>query len=271
MAQSEAHYRAAAQGLEEGFLGSQFGRSSLPDNAVSNIHRLAAFREEAELMGLKSGSITGIQMRDAALVRSVQDARKEANERSKRSSDTMLFLNLLEQESARLGRNIAAMEANFEEQYGDAWRETIANKILDPDEIPERREGESMEDYRERLEQVLIDKMIDPATGEIRPEYANNPETAEYARWAKEQYDKAKTDQLIDVTRDIENDPNLSTEEKYQRTADAVEESNLPQAQALFNDIETGAIAEDIARTRIESELDAQLALNDAALGNAGF
>jgi hypothetical protein len=271
MAHSEAHYRAAAQGLGEGFLGSAFDRSSLPDSDVSKIHTIAAFREEAELMGLKGGSVAGVQERGMRLARNIQDAKSAESEKARRSADNVLFLNLLEQESARLGRNIAEMEATFEERYGDAWRETIANKVLDPDEIPERREGESMEDYRERLEDVLIEKMIDPATGEIRPKYASNPETAEYARWAKDQYDKAETDELIDVTRMIENDPNLSNDEKYQRTAEAVEESNLSEAQALFNDIETGAIAEEVAAARVETELDARIATNDAALGNAGF
>jgi len=207
----------------------------------------------------------------AQAARSSVAAQEKRSKDAKRLAANVLFLSLLEQHSARLGREIAEYEQRFEAEHGDAWRETIANEVLDPDEIPERQDGESMAEYRERLEAVLIEKMIDPDTGEIRPEYANNPETAEYAKWAKAEYDKAETDELIDVTREIENDPSLSTEEKYQRTADAVEESNLSEAQALFNNIETGAIAEDVAAARIETELDTQIATNDAALGNAGF
>jgi len=271
MAHSESHYRAAAHSLGEGFLGSQFDQSGLSESDVSRIHRIAAFREEAELMGLKSGSVTGVLERDAKLARSAQDARKAASQKSKRAADNILFLNLLEQESARLGRSIAEMEAGFEERYGDAWRETIANKVLEPDEIPERLDGESMEDFRERLDGVLIGKMIDPATGRIRPQYLNDPEAAEYAKWAKEQFDKGNIDSVLDQAAEIRNDPNLSEQEQESRTAQLIEESGLIEQQGLY---ERAALSEDnkaLTAERINEGVDATASTSDAAATIAGF
>lgn len=252
-------------------LRNAFGNAALDEAQVSKIHRIEAFKENAILLAGDHAQHMGVMERAAQAGRASIAAQEKKSKAAKRSADNVLFLSLLQQRSEELAIDIAKMEAGFEAKYGDAWRETIANEVLDPDEIPERRDGESMADYRERLEEVLIEKMINLATGEIRPQYANNPDTAEYAKWAKAEYDKGETDKLIDVTREIENDQELSTEEKYQRTADAVEQSNLSEAQALFNNIETGAIAEDVAAAKIESELDTQIASNDAALGNAGF
>ncbi|WP_143742955.1 hypothetical protein [Maricaulis sp. W15] len=70
-----------------------------------------------------------------------------------------------------------------------------------------------MEDYRARLEDELIERMIDPETGQIRPEYANDPELSQYAEWAQARYDARVVDNAIDVL----NDPNSTPEEK--RTA----------------------------------------------------
>lgn len=271
MAHSESHYRAAAHNLGKGFLGSQFDQSCLSEFEVSRIHRIAAFREEAELMGLKSGSVAGVLERDAKLARSAQDARKAASQKSKRAADNILFLNLLEQESARLGRNIAEMEARFEETYGDAWRETIANQILDPDEIPERRKGESITEYRERLEQVLIDKMIDPATGEIRPEYASNPDTAEYARWAKDQYDKSHVDADIADIRAIQDDPSLTEKQKQDQMSERFESMDQTRFEALLRDQDTDGLALQIATQEVGDRADNAIATVDAGASIAGF
>ena len=208
MAQSEAHYRAAAQGLEQGFLGSQFGRSSLPDSAVSNIHRLAAFREEAELMGLKSGAIAGIQLRDAALARSVQEARKEASEKSKRTTDTILFLNLLDQRIADLDFRMAELEGQLVEQFGEQWAEQVALEVLDPDEMPQRRDGESMADYQARVYDALEAEFLDEG-GNIKPEYKDHPRYGDAAKYMQYRFDK---DAAVELRSRL-SDPDLSPEE----------------------------------------------------------
>ncbi|MEO1046399.1 MAG: hypothetical protein AAFX04_13230 [Pseudomonadota bacterium] len=100
--------------------------------------------------------------------------------------------------SEQLAGQIAQMEKSFEAEMGDAWREQIANKVMEPDDIPQRRDGESMAEYRQRLETVLVATMIDPATGKIRPEYADNPDTARYAQWAQAEYRKRQIENASD-------------------------------------------------------------------------
>lgn len=103
--------------------------------------------------------------------------------------------------SEQLAQQIAQLEAAFEAELGDAWREEIANRVMSPDDIPQRKSGESMSDYRERLETALIAVMIDPATGQIRPEYANSddPNIQRYAAWAQAQYRKNRIENASQV------------------------------------------------------------------------
>lgn len=128
--------------------------------------------------------------------------RRLADEKRKQDKrrDDALFLTLLDRArdwSRQLGERIDTMERGFEAEKGDAWREQIANEIMDPDEIPQRRDGESMEAYRERLEDALVDKMIDPATGQIKPEYRDDPKLRSYAEWAQAKYQKRDVDAYI--------------------------------------------------------------------------
>lgn len=97
--------------------------------------------------------------------------------------------------SEYLAQQIAGFETSFETELGDAWREVIANRVLNPDDIPQRKQGESMQDYRERLETVLIATMIDE-NGNIRPGYANNddPDVRRYADWAHSKHRKNEID-----------------------------------------------------------------------------
>ncbi len=81
---------------------------------------------------------------------------------------------------------------------------------MDPDDIPDRRDGESITDYRKRLENILIATTIDPATGQIKLEYANDPETARYAEWAKAQHQKRE----VDAYMEQRSDPALPSNER---------------------------------------------------------
>ena len=116
---------------------------------------------------------------DASILAAQVEAAK-----AKQSTDTHRFLMMLDQ----LDQQIADLEAGFEERHGDAWREELALMVLDEDEMPQREEGESLEDYRERLEEAITDKMIDPETGKVRPEYTNDPRYEEYIEWAEREH-----------------------------------------------------------------------------------
>lgn len=106
---------------------------------------------------------------------------------AKQATENHIFLVTLGQLNGQIDamkERADEMEAGLEEKYGESWREDLALKILDEDEIPQREEGESLADYRARVEDALIDKMID-GDGNIKDEYKNDPATRDHAEWAK--------------------------------------------------------------------------------------
>ena len=122
------------------------------------------------------------------------------------------FLDIVDAANAyidRLQKDIEDMERGFRARDGDAWREKLALKILDPDEIPQQREGESIEAYRERLEPLLINKMLNP-DGSIKDEYKNHPELSDYAQWAQKQYHLNAARGYVQEL----DDPNISPERR---------------------------------------------------------
>ena len=83
---------------------------------------------------------------------------------------------------------------------------------MEPDDIPQRRDGESMAEYCERLEMVIIATMIDE-NGSIRPEYANSDdlEIRRHAIWAQAKHAKnriqhaseAELEQIVSRSYDL--------------------------------------------------------------------
>ncbi|WP_339715423.1 hypothetical protein [uncultured Sneathiella sp.] len=150
-----------------------------------------------------------------SLAQSFAQARDASKEKARKSTGDITFLTLLENQLAWLNDRIAEAEKSFEERYGEDWREQMAERILEPDEIPQRREGESMEDYRQRLEETLIEKMLDD-TGEIKSEYLNDPELREWAQWAQRQY----LVKQVEREEAYVNEPGISEEERNRRIAE---------------------------------------------------
>ena len=188
---------------------------------------------------------------------------EERKKERKEQTDRAILLSTLDQARTfadQRGRDADRFEDTFEARFGDAWREEIANRVMEPDEIPERLPGESMEDYRERLTDELIDTMIDPETGQIRPEYANDPELREYAEWAKARYDEREARAYIERR----SDPNLTPEQ--QRAMD--EEFT---ASATWNEITQaaqGAARDGESIQAVSDELDAR---NDEQTANVSL
>lgn len=185
----------------------------------------------------------------------------EASKR-KREERHQTQLSLAEQArqlSERLGREIALMEATFEAQYGDAWREHIANKVMDPDDIPQRRDGETMVDYRQRLETVLIATMIDE-NGNIRPEYANSddPDVRRYANWAQAQHTKRGADAYLEQR----NDPSLSQIDREALDAEFRSSSSFAQIQQVASDTHTSSATAN----KLNADIDEQQEANASTL-----
>ncbi len=143
--------------------------------------------EKQILFGQDNGSITGLQDRAPAAAKADSKYREVQKAKAKKTSEFLKALNDIHDYIERLEQEIEALEEQFRKRDGDEWREKLALKILDADDIPPRRAGESMEAYRERLEPILMDEMLNE-DGSIKAEYKNHPELGDYALWAQKQY-----------------------------------------------------------------------------------
>lgn len=253
MAHSEAHYRAAAQGLGEGFLGSAFDRSSMPDSNVSKIHTIAAFREEAELMGLKGGSVAGVQERGMRLARNIQDAKSADSEKARQSSDTILFLNLLDQRIADLDFRMAELEEQLVERFGEQWAEQVALEVLDPDEMPQRRDGESMADYQARVYEALEEEFLDE-DGNIKPEYKDHPRYRDAALYMEHKYDRDASVAL----RTKLNDPNTSPSEAAREIEEFSETATYYRMQTAQEELAANETARAELQANVDERVDAE-------------
>ncbi len=131
--------------------------------------------------------------------------------KNKKFRDFIDTLNQRQSTIQRLEEDIDEMEQAFIKRDGNAWREKLALKILDVDDIPQRHADESMEDYRQRLEPILIDEMLN-ADGSIKAHYANDPEIGDYAQWAQKNYHLNMAQGYV---RELEN-PNITPERKIE-------------------------------------------------------
>lgn len=256
MAQSEEHYRAAAHSLGEGFLGSKFGQSNLDEPEVSKIHRVEAFKENAILLAGDRGSIAGVIDRGAQATQSIQNTMSAKAKKARQSASNFLFLDLMDQASryaAQLAADVARIEAGYEAQYGDAWVETIALEVLGPDEIPEREDGESITDYRERVRETLLDQMIDPNSGDVRPEYADSP----HANWAERAWKHEKVDAQMDIATD-ESRPQAEREAAVQEVIETGRHDDAAYAITSFEagDREYAMLDEALDEIRDDATVD---------------
>ncbi|MBL4601591.1 MAG: hypothetical protein JKY84_02480 [Emcibacteraceae bacterium] len=213
---TEADYITAAKALPQDHLGNAFGGGHDFEEYTKAQQTIKQIAENASDMAQLSGSNEGLILTGAATVIKAQQEQGDGkNSKKNKGNDTINLITLLSQLNnriANLENSIADREQAFEDRYGDAWVEIVAQKILDPDEMPERQDGESIPDWRARVEDAMNKKMIDPDTGEIRDEYINHPDqdVREMAKLAQEKYDLEKLEEL---KRNLD-DPNLSDEEK---------------------------------------------------------
>lgn len=236
-------------------LRSAFGGAALDEAQVSLIHKIAHAQENMVLLGQGAGNIAGVIERGAASVRSTQDISNRLKQQSKRTFDTQMMLSLLDQQIAFLGDRIAEAEKGFVEKYGDAWAEELALEILDPDEIPEKEATETIEEYRERLKPLLIERMLDE-NGEIKPEYKDHPKYGEFADWAKDQHDMRPLLEGRAKIDEIQNDPSRSEAEKDADTREVLDGMNLQELEESYENETLNNSAQAIAQAEIDARMD---------------
>jgi len=207
-------------------------------------------------MGQKSGSIEGLQERSGVDEQSSE--RQRGKDRAKREQINR-FIEILE----CLRRDLLAMEEGFRDRDGDAWREDLALRILDAYEIPERRDDESIGKYRRRLEEHLIDEMLNP-DGSIKRQYQQDPSLSDYAQWAQKKFHYNRARGLVRELQDGNKPP-----ERREEIIEALEQSNIEVL--TFADRETShnsawhqvkQIADDLEDTATATELDQNTSAN---------
>ncbi len=253
MAHSEEHYRAAAHSLGEGFLGSQFGQSSLDDAAVSKVHRVAEFQENALLMSRDNGSIAGVLERGAQAAKSITEAKKRQDERAKRSADNVLFLNMLDQRIADLDFRMGELEERLVAEFGEDWGQQVALEVLDPDEMPQRRDGESMADYEARVDAALAAEFLDE-DGNVKPEYKDHPRYGDAAQFMEHKLDREAATEL----RAKLNDPNTSSAEAAQEIEDFSETASYYRMQIAQQELATNEAAQTVLQTNADERNDTE-------------
>ena len=164
--------------LHRHFVAALYGKEqdAVFDQQMQAVSVGMGMLDESQLSGLLALTLARIKSQNGA-----EAKRKE-------SSRAALYHVLLEYID-NLNRDIAKLEAGFEAQFGDAWREEIALRVFGPDGVPAQRPGERIDDYRARLERALKEEMLNP-NGSIKDRYKDDPELEKYAEWAQKIYNR---------------------------------------------------------------------------------
>lgn len=272
MGNDAERYLRAAGTIPQGGLSAIAGEAISDAEVARLFHKHVAFRENERFLGMQGGSVDGYQLRGAAAFEKFSNelARRNAKGRSSQTFDTVLHLALLSDLNTQidfLNGRIAQSEAGFAARYGADWREHMAQSILDPDEFPQQREGESLQEYHQRLEDVLIAKMLDE-NGNIKPEYASHPERRAWAQWAKDRFEKRQAEATVQKINAIAADPDLSAEEKGALFAAELEELDTQGLEVARNE---GQLTTPQAQAAADAEYDQGYDRMTVTVDNSSF
>jgi len=161
----------------------------LSDDDFNRLRHMEFIEKENYILhGQLSGSVTGmIERGSVASTRSSNQAEEERKTNERRTAQFVELVGQMRASIQRMEADIKKLTASFEKRDGDAWREKLALKILDADAIPQQEAGENIQAYRKRLEQHLINEMLNP-DGTIKDKYKNDPKYGDYAEWAQQQF-----------------------------------------------------------------------------------
>lgn len=139
----------------------------------------------SDIKGLDLANLLGGRRALTSAAATMQ-ASTAAEKRSKQAADDWAFyLNLIQ--NGQVGHYIAdkifdnksdweifQIVAEIEAATGDSF-ENYAKSILGEDNVPKRFDGESDADYQRRVLKVITAEILDPNTGQIKPQYADDP------------------------------------------------------------------------------------------------
>ena len=236
-------YKEAAQQLPSDLLARHFenGLGEVEPEPVSKqtnmsveeerTARIEAYFKDNRIL-MAGENLDGINFRGAALaIHNLRTAERLARQKKQTSDMIAILLDQAHVDLAAANKALDEAQDKMDTQYGDAWREEVANEILDPDDIPQRKPNESMEDYRDRLEETLMEEMIDPQTGEIKDEYKNHEsaKVRDAADAAKIRYDRDQAQENVNTLKD----PNATPEEKLEAVKPLGDVENVQEANLV--------------------------------------
>lgn len=160
----------------------------------------------SDIKGLDLANLLGGRRALTSAAATMQ-ASTAAEKRSKQDADDWAFyLNLIQ--NGQVGHYIAdeifdnksdweifQIVAEIEAATGDSF-ENYAKSILGEDNVPERFDGESDAEYQRRVLKVITAEILDPNTGQIKPQYADDPVAKIVAREEPYQRTVAKTAEI---------------------------------------------------------------------------
>ncbi len=196
----------------------------------------AEANQKYELQALAMDNLDENQISSTLVRQRAEKLRLAKKEETKRKEQLHRLLIAMQQQLNSLNNALFRMEQGFKSQYGNAWREEIALQILSADDFPARRDGESMDDYRNRLEKHLIDELL-TADGEIKEEYKNDPTLRRYAEWAQTVFNRNQAEAMLDGLKNGSVSPEeLSNSEMALQAADKLEEYGDIQDKVMNNE-----------------------------------
>jgi len=237
---------------------------------VPAVETIGQFRENAILLGIASGSVESVYRTTSA--GKYAEIVKKAQEEEKARREQMTWLDLLDQLNDQidwLKEQAANKVREIEVKYGEDWREQAAHIVFDdPDDIPERADGESMAAYRERLERELIDELYDE-NGQLKDKFRDHPdplirELVELAGYHRELA-------AAELDRDYVNESGISQEERTKRAQDVTEKATYRQNYINARDEEATPELQTQAGSALDEKADEYLNSRNADADNAAF
>ncbi len=250
MVKPTSDFLRTSGGLTDTFIHCDTCLSEEGFNALR--HQEFSEKETHILHGQLSDSVSGVMARGSVASNNSSKQAKEHKDRKRRASHIAEIIEQVRSNIEQMEAGLKAMEARFNVQ-DEAWRETLALEILGEDEVPQRKPGESMDNYRERLEQHLINEMLNP-DGTIKDKYKDHPEYGDYAEWAQKQNNLNRAKALTAELEDSETTP-----ERQEQILDEMRERGYTEEQTYA----AREVTDDETKHQIKKDADVN---NDADL-----
>lgn len=236
----------------------------LSDEDFNRLRQKEVSENETHILhGQISGAVSGLQAFSATAASSQY---KQTQEQEAKERRTAQIIDLIEQVRASIEQmeaDIRALEASLHKRDGDAWREKLALKILGENDIPQQEFGEDINAYRKRLEQHLINEMLNP-DGTVKDKYKNDPKYSDYAEWAQKQYHLKNAKSAV---AELDND-NTSPQRREQ-ILDEIKERGYAEEMMLADREAKSEHTQDTVRDILDNQDDetfSQARPSDAAL-----